>query len=274
MGDVLGDDVLGDRVLRDCPLGKKVFASASYDPKHLFPIPRSRPFPFEGVDIWNGYELSWLNQKGRPEVAIGEFVFSCKSENLIESKSFKLYLNSFSQTPFASADEVTATIKKDLETCSRGDVAVTLRQAHNFGMCAIENFLGACLDHLDIAIDTYRPNSKLLRAGSGLTEESLYTNLFQSNCPVTGQPDWASIFIFYNGPKIDHEALLRYLISFRSHQGFHEAVTETIFLDILRECRPEKLSVSARFLRRGGLDINPFRSNFEKMPRNFRLPRQ
>jgi len=261
-----------NNALHEAPLGKKVEISTHYDPGLLFPIPRGRKPKFFGVDIWNGYELSWLDAKGKPHVAIGEFVFLADTEYLIESKSFKLYLNSFNNTRFAASLEVRAKMQKDLEDAARGQVSVTFRGVEE--RVCFENFPGYCLDRLDIACDTYQPQPDFLRCGKTSCEETLYTHLFRSNCPVTGQPDWASVQIFYSGPQIDHEGLLRYLVSFRDHQGFHEAECETIFLDILERCGPEKLSVYARFLRRGGLDINPFRSNFEKVPARMRLLRQ
>jgi 7-cyano-7-deazaguanine reductase len=266
------------------PLGKQSSYINTYDQKLLFPIPRERsrhliglnsPCPFSGVDIWTGFELSWLNSKGKPQVAAAEFWFSSESVNLIESKSFKLYLNSFNQTSYASFEEVQKILETDLSNAAQGQVDVTLMPLAQFEMQKITPLEGTCLDDLDIATTTYEVDPDFLKTDHAVVQETLYSHLLKSNCLVTGQPDWASLMIRYMGPQIDHEGLLKYIISFRNHQGFHEQCVEQIFCDILKHCQCTKLTVYARYTRRGGLDINPFRSNWESAPQsNHRLVRQ
>ena len=267
------------------PLGQKTAYVSSYDPSLLFPIPRREArsalglganLPFYGFDIWTGYELSWLNLKGKPEVAVAEFLIPCDSPCIIESKSFKLYLNSFNQHKFASMDEVKDLIIKDLSACAGATIELRLNSVLD-AVLQVEPVVEAtCVDDLDINIDAYHPDPGLLSADTTTqVTEDLCSHLLKSNCPVTGQPDWASLFINYTGPKISHEALLRYVISFREHQDFHEHCVERIFLDLQARCKPETLSVYARYTRRGGLDINPFRSTLkEARPRVGRLLRQ
>jgi len=219
--------------------------------------------PFAGVDIWNAYELSWLNLNGKPMVACAEFRVPADSENIIESKSFKLYLNSFNQTRLGGIAELSAVLTKDLSAAAGAPVQVEIACPDDWGLnYGIQNPAGECLDSLDISPDSYQPNSMLLKASEGesVTEE-LYSHLLRSRCPVTSQPDWASVEIAYSGPRIDREGLLAYLISFREHDDFHEQCVEQIFSDINRYCQPTSLRVYARYLRRGGLDINPWRSN-------------
>lgn len=265
------------------PLGKKMTYTSQYQRELLFPIPRevqraeigiSNQLPFKGFDIWNAYELSWLNEKGKPIVALGEFRFPCESPNLIESKSFKLYLNSFNNTRFASTAAVGAILQCDLSEASGDDVDVDLIMVHD-NHSIIPSFSGICLDQQDIECDTYLVDPSFLKTESDVTTETVYSDLLKSNCLVTGQPDWGSVLIDYTGPKINHEGLLQYIVSFRDHHEFHEQCVERIFMDILRECRPEKLTVIARYTRRGGLDINPFRSTESNtLKQNTRLSRQ
>ncbi|WP_039913104.1 NADPH-dependent 7-cyano-7-deazaguanine reductase QueF [Cellvibrio mixtus] len=270
------------------PLGQQTEYISEYAPHLLFPIARSESrkqldinagLPFFGVDIWTGYELSWLDKSGKPVVAVAEFTIPCDSECIIESKSFKLYLNSFNQTRFNNVDEVRAIIIGDLSRAAKADVNVQILPLRGVGG---DNYLGIIalpnaiyLDDLDVAIDAYHPAPELLKVGVDLVEETLVSHLLKTNCPVTGQPDWASVFVRYKGNQIVHDNLLRYLISFREHQDFHEHCVERIFCDLLRVCKPEYLSVYARYTRRGGLDINPFRSThaWEK-PEGIRLIRQ
>lgn len=252
------------------PLGQKTAYISSYDAGLLFPIARSESrkaleisvdLPFYGYDIWTGYELSWLNSKGKPEVAVAEFKIPCASQNIIESKSFKLYLNSFNQTRFSSLDDVQNILKTDLSAVAGATVEIHLQALCKSNLLVDTTYNALCLDELDIDIDRYHPDSSLLTTNvSEEVEEVLCSHLLKSNCPVTGQPDWASLFIEYSGTKVNHEGLLRYVISFREHQDFHEHCVERIFVDLLRACKPKKLSVYARYTRRGGLDINPFRS--------------
>lgn len=253
------------------PLGQKTAYVSSYDPSLLFPIARQESrealglgadLPFYGVDIWTGYELSWLNAVGKPQVAVAEFSIPCASPFIIESKSFKLYLNSLNQTHFTSFAEVAERLTNDLSQVAGAAVTVNLQSLRESSLLISIEEESVCLDELNIATSVYHPDASLLtlEAGAGSATERLCSHLLKSNCPVTGQPDWASLFVEYQGQKIDHENLLRYIISFREHQDFHEHCVERIFMDILQRCKPVSLSVYARYTRRGGLDINPFRS--------------
>lgn len=265
-------------------LGKPTHYTFTYQPELLQPLARSMgrdmlkinsmALPFQGIDIWNAYELSWLDRHGKPQIAIAELAVPCQSSHLIESKSLKLYLNSFTMTKFSTAAMVQKTIKKDLSQAVGATVAVTLIMPKHFAALKIKSFIGNCLDGLKIASGEYHPDPALLRVKKTIVHERLYSNLLKSNCPVTGQPDWASVWIHYHGPQISHSHLLKYIISSRSHEEFHEQCVERLFVDIMRYCQPKKLTVYARYTRRGGLDINPFRSNFEKAPYNIRLARQ
>jgi len=268
------------------PLGKTTVYKAEYDPQLLCPFPRQvkrdvigviGALPFDGYDIWNAFELSWLNAKGKPIVAMGEFHIPCESPNLIESKSFKLYLNSFNQTRCADFDEVEARMVADLSRAAGAPVRVRLLDSDTFVTEQIATLPGECIDGLDITVDDYSLDPSLLENSTDpeqLVTEELHSHLLKSNCLVTSQPDWGSVLIRYRGPRIEREALLRYLISFRQHNEFHEQCVERIFVDLMRYCRPEQLTVYARYTRRGGLDINPFRSNFESRIPNLRLARQ
>ena len=269
------------------PLGKPAAYQTQYQPSLLFPIARqgkrdeigvSGTLPFFGVDIWNAYEVSWLNARGKPQVAIATFTVPADSPNIVESKSFKLYLNSFNQTKLADTDALLQLLRKDLSAGFGATVHVTLTTADAFAEQKIQEPQGLLLDRLDIEVDEYQPNPSLLKADLNqvVIEETLVSHLLKSNCLVTGQPDWGSVQIHYVGAAIDQESLLRYLISFRDHNEFHEQCVERIFMDIMRNCAPQKLSVYARYTRRGGLDINPWRSNFStgQPPSNWRQARQ
>lgn len=271
------------------PLGQQTEYVSVYSPQLLFPIARAESrrslglgseLPFYGVDIWTGYELSWLDLKGKPVVAVAEFFIPCTSEFIVESKSFKLYLNSFNQTRLAGVDEVEFVIARDLSRVTHADVRVSIRLltssasaiAHLMDITEVQ---GELLDELDVEIDAYHPAPELLATEDSVVEECLVSHLLKTNCPVTGQPDWASVVIRYQGKKIQRESLLRYIISFREHQDFHEHCVERMFSDISRVCAPQSLSVYARYTRRGGLDINPFRSSSQDMqPELLRLIRQ
>lgn len=267
------------------PLGKRSDYPERYDPGLLFPIERAAgraalgiaTLPFFGVDIWNAYELSWLTPRGKPQIAVATILVPADSPNLIESKSLKLYLGGFAQTPFASADALRSTIQADLARTCGASVQVRLTLPADFAKLRLEELDGIALDRLDLDTDVYHPDPALLQAAEdeAPVEETLYSNLLRSNCPVTGQPDWGSVQIRYAGAQIEQPGLLRYLISFRQHTGFHEQCVERIFNDILQRCRPSKLAVYARYTRRGGLDINPFRTNFNlPLPDNHRTARQ
>jgi len=270
----------------DLSLGKQVDYEFEYNPGLLQGVPRSlsrdtldlanSSLPFDGIDTWTGYELSWLNLKGKPNVAILECHVPITSENLIESKSFKLYLNSFNQTKFASAEDVRQVLQADLSACAGETVEVKLILPEQFTSLQFKEFEGTLLDSLDVEIEQYSPNTQFLAlAKSGAeVKETLISHLLKSNCLITSQPDCASIQIRYEGKAIEHEGLLKYLISFRQHNEFHEQCVERIYNDIMQHCQPDKLTVCARYTRRGGLDINPFRSNYEAPYANHRQARQ
>ncbi|MGY6270400.1 NADPH-dependent 7-cyano-7-deazaguanine reductase QueF [Achromobacter denitrificans] len=259
------------------PLGQSVSYVSQYDPTLLFPIARSHnraaldlaagKLPFTGVDLWNAYELSWLDAKGKPRIAMATFSVPADSPNIIESKSFKLYLNSFNQTRLVNAAALRGRLERDLSAAAGARVGLDFFLPQRFPELQMGELDGIYIDKLDIEIDTYEPAPEVLRTRPGeVVEETLASRLLKSNCPVTGQPDWASVQIRYRGAPIDRESLLRYIVSFRQHAEFHEHCVERIFTDIMRACRPELLTVYARYTRRGGLDINPWRSNFEAAP--------
>lgn len=274
-----------DNACKLLPLGEQSSYTEHYEPKLLYPIIRQdkreelgitgKNLPFEGVDIWNAYEISWLNPQGMPQVAIASFFIPCQSSHLIESKSLKLYLNSFNQTPFDDRNEVEHTIQNDLSTATHSKVRVTLFGVEQIQAVPMKKTPGFCLDSLSVSTRHYEPRPDLLQVDTSIyQEETLYSHLLKSNCLVTQQPDWGSVWIHYHGPKIEHRSLLKYLISFRQHNEFHEQCVERIFMDITQRCQPENLTVYARYTRRGGLDINPFRSNFEAPYENYRSFRQ
>ena len=218
--------------------------------------------PFTGEDVWNAYEVSWLNPRGKPVVALGRFTVPAASAQLIESKSLKLYLNSFNQTAFEDLETVRATIARDLSAAAGAPVAVALDSLSHAPRRVFGNPDGVLLDELDVEIDRYQPDVALLRADLAAppVEEVVYSHLLKSNCLVTGQPDWGTIVVRYAGAPIDRASLLRYIVSFRDHNEFHEQCVERVFCDVLAACRPGRLAVWARYTRRGGLDINPFRT--------------
>ena len=268
------------------PLGKSSAYVATYSPEQLFPIPRApkwaelgltaETLPYGGVDIWNCYELSWLLPSGKPVVAIGEFSIPADSPNIIESKSFKLYLNSLNQSVFESRQALVDVMARDLSAAAGKPVGVRLRTLDEVAEEGIAALDGLCIDDLDVTIEDYdSPRPELLRSDSGRQiEERVYSHLLKSNCPVTGQPDWGTVVIEYRGAALDHGSLLAYLVSFRQHADFHEQCVERIFLDLQRVLRPDRLSVHARYVRRGGLDINPYRSTHDVLPDNGRQVRQ
>ena len=276
-------------------LGKASAYIDQYDPELLFPLPRlakrqevgamdaAGGMPFFGADLWTAYELSWLNLRGKPQVALAHFTIPCETPNLVESKSFKLYLNSFNNSRFADAGEVQARLRADIAAAVwRGapvaaGVGVRLVAADQFDAQPIRELDGLLLDRLDIECSQYQPAPELLSADheQAPVSETLVSHLLKSNCLVTGQPDWGSVQIQYSGAPIDQEGLLQYIVSFRNHNEFHEQCVERIFMDIWRRCRPIKLTVYARYTRRGGLDINPWRTSHPGgLPANVRTARQ
>lgn len=248
-------------------LGRETAYPDHYDAGLLFPIPRAAAraeigiddaaLPFIGADGWNAYELSWLDRRGKPQVAVARFSVPADSPNLIESKSFKLYLNSFNREQVEDGEHLRQRIEADLSAAAAAPV--TMR----FGLPEfVAESEGESIDDLDIAITHYGPpKADFLQADADtVSEETLRSALLKSNCPVTGQPDWADLLIRYRGPRIAREGLLRYLVSFRDHREFHEQCVERIFIEVMQRCQPQSLSVEARYTRRGGLDINPWRA--------------
>ncbi len=256
--------------MTDNPLGSQTEHPKKYQPDVLYPIPRwasrslldiEKKVLMYGLDHWQAYELSWLNVSGKPEVAIGEFYFNSESENIVESKSLKLYLNSLNQERYKSAEAVRSIIEQDLSAISRSEVKVMLHALDEIEIDPLGGRAGRSIDNLDVEIDCHQPDAQLLELGTeDVDDEVLYSDLFRSNCPVTGQPDWASVELRYTGKKIDESSLLKYLISFREHQGYHEECAERIFRDIMLGCQPTELRVGMNFVRRGGLDINVYRA--------------
>ncbi len=272
--------------LSQAPLGKASSYADQYDASLLFPIARddkrveigvSGTPPFFGADMWTAYEVSWLNARGKPQVALAQIAVPCESPSIVESKSFKLYLNSFNGSVFADFDAVAQTLKQDVSAAVGAGVSVRLTRPEVFDAQAIHELDGLSLDRLDIDCSRYTPAPELLKveAEEIPVTEVLVSHLLKSNCLVTGQPDWASVQISYSGRAINQEGLLQYLVSYRNHNEFHEQCIERIFMDIWRRCKPTKLAVYARYTRRGGLDINPYRTSHPAaLPANIRTARQ
>jgi 7-cyano-7-deazaguanine reductase len=266
------------------PLGHPGGHPDRYSASLLFAVPRAPQraalgiggtLPFTGADMWTAYELTWLDTVGKPQVALATFEIPAASASIVESKSMKLYLGAFAQTSFSGMTEVAATIERDLSHACGTRVGVMLRGPASFAAQSIRELSGESLDDLRVACDVYDVEPGFLAANGSVVDESLASRLFRSVCPVTGQPDIASVQIVYRGPRIDREGLLRYLVSYRCHAGFHEHCVERIFVDVAARCRCETLTVLARFTRRGGLDINPFRTNAGAAnPDNVRTARQ
>jgi 7-cyano-7-deazaguanine reductase len=265
---------------QNLPLGRETRYESAYNPELLQPIPRAisrahlgigegDSLPFYGVDEWWGFELSWLNGRGKPQVAVARFSFPAQSPAMVESKSFKLYLNSFNQSEFESHRLVKETLTRDLSRACGAEISVELFDVEEPAL-ALAKPEGFCLDQLDIETRIYQPDAALLKldAARGQVSEQLYSHLLRSNCPVTGQPDWATVCVEYKGIALDREALLAYIVSFREHQDFHEHCVERIFCDLQNLAEFEELTVCARYTRRGGLDINPLRSTLpdKKLP--------
>jgi len=278
---MMADDINNPENVTDTPLGKTVDYPSAYAPELLFAIPRATGraelgllpgneadavLPFAGEDMWTAYEISWCNLQGKPQVVVGEFILPCDSPFIVESKSLKLYLNSLNQHRFASLQAARQTIADDLSHVAGAPVAVELYSIDEYARKGLTVFEGQCLDELDVDCSVYQPDANLLKLADSTesndesVNETLYSHLMKSNCPVTGQPDWATIVVRYSGRAICHRSLLRYVVSYREHQGFHEHCVERVFLDILKHCKPSSLVVSARYTRRGGLDINPTRT--------------
>ena len=272
--------------LKQSDLGKAVDYKTSYDPSLLFPLARQSKreeigigakLPFTGLDLWNHYEVSWLNEKGKPIAAIAEIIYPCESPYMIESKSMKLYFNSFNQSKFYDVSALQTVIIRDLSELVGMPVQVTVTD-----LCAGRDQLlharmdGICLDHLDVSCISYSVDSTCLTTQPQVVTEAVFSNLLKSNCLITHQPDWGTVQIHYTGPQIDHAGLLQYIVSFRQHNEFHEQCIERIFVDVLEHCQPQKLSVYGRYTRRGGLDINVLRTKASLVlaENNIRLLRQ
>jgi len=266
------------------PLGKAPGYPDRYDPGLLFPIDRAAQrqalglrgkLPFAGADLWTAYEISWLDARNKPQLAIGEFRIPADSPATVESKSLKLYVGSFAQEPVATRERLAQTIAADLNRICRAEIDVVLHPATTSAAPGIAGLPGESVDGENGAADTAAPDPGLLAVGSAIAEETLFSALFRSNCPVTGQPDYADVMVRYRGPRMARGSLLSYLLSYRRHAAFHESCVERIYMDLIARCRPERLTVYARFTRRGGIDINPFRSNYEAPPAaSQRTPRQ
>ena len=275
---------IGAAELRNAPLGHPTGYPDHYAPALLYPVPRAPQraalgigarLPFTGVDLWTAYELTWLDDRGKPQVALATLQVPADSPAIVESKSMKLYLGSFAQARYASGADVAATIARDVSRAVGALVLATLQEPAAFAAQSIAELSGESLDELPIACDAYDVAPDLLSVGEATVAETLTTRLFRSVCPVTAQPDIASIEVAYRGPRIDRAGLLRYLVSYRCHAGFHEHCVERIFADIAARCRCNQLTVYARFTRRGGIDINPFRTNAgSPPPANVRTARQ
>lgn len=273
-----------DAMLRESPLGRKADYASTYTPSLLCPIPRwdarelleweEAEMPFRGLDIWNCYEFTWLDLKGKPLSAVLEIHIPYNSKNIVESKSLKLYLGSFAQTKVRNRQEVQRMVENDIAACVGGPAMVMLHDVRGGGG-AVGDLPGELLDNLDVECDVYQPDPELLKLDPNAPVKGVaHSHLLRSLCPVTGQPDFASVMIRWNGAGISTKSLLKYIVSFREHKGFHEQVVEQMFVDILRTCEPHGLTIYARFTRRGGIDINPFRSNFEEPLPNWRMWRQ
>ncbi len=268
----------------EIPLGRATAYPERYSPELLYAIARTDSraalgigddLPFHGTDIWNAWELTWLDKAGLPQVATVEISVPAKSPKIIESKSLKLYLGSFAMTQFGSDASVAAALSRDLSASVGTGIDIRLRRLPSMDGTVIEQLPGDCIDTITANCATFEVDPGLLRADAGdVVTETMHSHLLRSLCPVTNQPDMGSVVFSYEGPRIDRAGLLRYIVSYRQHHDFHEACVERMFVEILERCRPEKLSVYARYQRRGGIDINPFRSNYESAVPNIRLWRQ
>lgn len=265
-------------------LGSTVSYPHTYEPKLLEAVSRqpsrgklfpNNELPFSGCDVWNAYEVSWLEPSGKPCIATVRLKIPCSSPHLIESKSLKLYLNSLNQSKFRDEWALSRILTEDLSRCAEAPVEVSILGLALLAKEGNQGLPGYCLDGLEVRIDAYTPSPEILEVESDTeVQEQFHSHLLKTNCPITHQPDWGSLLIDYVGPKISRTSLLKYIISYRQHCDFHEHCIERIFVDLLEHYHPNRLSVQAHYLRRGGIDINPFRSNWENEPRHYRLPHQ
>ena len=270
--------------MTELPLGRTTRFPDRYAPETLCRIERAdnreriglnRPLPFSGVDIWNAWDLTWLDERGQPQTATAEIRIPAESPGIVESKSMKLYLGSFAMSEYASPAAVRDLIATDLGGCSGANVSVRIDALGDTRARSVGRLPGESLDHTGAECSEWEVDAGLLRADAEtVVSEDLYSDALRSLCPVTGQPDLGSVLVCYEGPRIERASLLRYIVSYRRHQDFHENCVERMFVDISERCGARTLTVYARYQRRGGIDINPFRSNFEDPPRNLRLWRQ
>lgn len=258
-----------DDIIEQTLLGKDTHYDLAYSADHLFPIERrlqreivqiASPLPFYGFDIWNAYEVSWLNPLGKPMVAIATIAIPADSEYLIESKSFKLYFNGFNQTSFENTGQVEAIIATDLSKAVGKPVTVQLQSLDVYKTLMLTSLPGKSIDHHEVSCADQKVNTDHLKTHDMDVEETLCSDVLRSLCLATGQPDWASVMIRYKGKKIDEKGLLQHIVSCRNHREFHEHCVERMFVEIQRFCNPTSLTIYARYTRRGGLDINPYRS--------------
>ncbi len=265
-------------------LGRATAYPRRYDPDLLHPIARATgrsTLPaaalqaLQGTDFWTAFELSWLGPRGMPRVAVAEIAIPCASPNIVESKSLKLYLNSLNDARFVTAEALAARMQTDISACCGAPVQVSLHRLADYARLGIQLPVGECIDAFELDEPGFEPDVASLRAAPGTrVAEVLYSDLLKTNCPVTGQPDWASLVIDYCGPRIDRTALLAYILSFRHHSDFHEHCVERMFCDLWCQVQPERLSLMARYTRRGGIDINPWRTSVQCQPPQGRLVRQ
>ena len=260
-------------------LGRHTPVLQKYAPQILYPIARhlarqnlglSEALPFQGVDLWHAYELSWLDKSGKPVVRVGRFSVPATSPNIVESKSFKLYLNSLNNSQFSCDEDARGTITTDISAVAGADVTLRLYAADDPALAGA-TLQGECLDECTIEPWRGEPDAMQLEVQPGnVVEEVLYSHLLRSLCPVTGQPDWATVWLHYRGAAIMHGSLLQYIVAYREHQEFHEQCLERMFTDISMRCDVDFLHIQAFYTRRGGLDISPFRStdsNAQPLPR-------
>ena len=268
-------------------LGKRTGYPLRYARDVLRGIPRagnrealgiSQSLPFHGKDIWTAYELTWLESSGRPTVAVATIEVDAGSQAIVESKSLKLYLNSLAMERFESSADLAALIKRDLSVTVQDEVLVTLATPPSVAAAGVRDLPGICIDAAADSCEVYAVDPSLLvnsdPGAHDTVAEEVHSHLLRSLCPVTGQPDFGSVLVRYRGTPIDRGSLLRYLVSYRNHNDFHESCVERIFVDVKERCAPDALTVHGFFNRRGGIDINPFRSDFEETAIHRRLWRQ
>ncbi|MGI9260547.1 MAG: NADPH-dependent 7-cyano-7-deazaguanine reductase QueF [Woeseiaceae bacterium] len=265
------------------PLGQSAEYPQEYAPEVLFAIPRTESratlgidadLPFQGSDIWNAWDFTWLDNRGQPVAGTASFSIDADSPNIVESKSLKLYLGSFAMTRYEDGVDIVKALYDDLTKLTGLPVSVAIDSNFDENVRVIEQLPGQNIDKQPMTRWSDEVDPELLRAADETVTETLHTNLLRSLCPVTGQPDIGSLMIHYRGPRIDRSSLIDYIVSFRQHEDFHETCVERMFLDIKEHCGPDELTVYACYNRRGGIDINPFRTDFGDEPPIGRFWRQ